>query len=278
MLFKKSLIVLCCLFSSTAFAERWFEVEVLIFKQRPAPYLQEDFSLKHKAIEDKNTLDLLTPLYSEQAKQACIDGDARFQQSTFTDSLLTQGPQSNLCDDSVDYMQSYDSLPVIPLARAQYSMEKPYLLSSTQLQFRAQRLALKKKGLTPLLHTGWRFEGQSKAVAPSIHLIAGEKIQSGFTTPPSYTDPAFLNLLNAQPELLDAPEKPTVSWELDGLFKVHLRHYLYITTDFDISRKLESGEIEAARFSQFRRVISGEIHYFDHPRMGMIVQIRKFKH
>ena len=278
MLFKKSLIVLCCLFSSTAFAERWFEVEVLIFKQRPAPYLQEDFSLKHKAIEDKNTLDLLTPLYSEQAKQACIDGDARFQQSTFTDSLLTQGPQSNLCDDSVDYMQSYDSLPVIPLARAQDSMEKPYLLSSTQLQFRAQRLALKKKGLTPLLHTGWRFEGQSKAVAPSIHLIAGEKIQSGFTTVPSYTDPAFLNLLNAQPELLDAPEKPTVSWELDGLFKVHLRHYLYITTDFDISRKLESGEIEAARFSQFRRVISGEIHYFDHPRMGMIVQIRKFKH
>ena len=278
MLFKKSLIVLCCLFSSTAFAERWFEVEVLIFKQRPAPYLQEDFSLKHKAIEDKNTLDLLTPLYSEQAKQACIDGDARFQQSTFTDSLLTQGPQSNLCDDSVDYMQSYDSLPVIPLARAQDSMEKPYLLSSTQLQFRAQRLALKKKGLTPLLHTGWRFEGQSKAVAPSIHLIAGEKIQSGFTTVPSYTDPEFLNLLNAQPELLDAPEKPTVSWELDGLFKVHLRHYLYITTDFDISRKLESGEIEAARFSQFRRVISGEIHYFDHPRMGMIVQIRKFKH
>ncbi|MGB1292053.1 MAG: CsiV family protein, partial [Pseudoalteromonas sp.] len=23
---------------------------------------------------------------------------------------------------------------------------------------------------------------------------------------------------------------------------------------------------------------SGEVHYFDHPKMGMIVQIRKFKH
>lgn len=67
MLLKKSLVVLCCLFSSTAFAERWFEVEVLIFKQPFAPYLQEDFSLKHDAIEDKNTLDLLSPVY--KAKQ-----------------------------------------------------------------------------------------------------------------------------------------------------------------------------------------------------------------
>ncbi|MEI8641761.1 CsiV family protein [Pseudoalteromonas sp. Hal099] len=61
---KKSLIVLCCLFSSTAFAERWFEVEVLVFKQRPALYLQEDFSLKHEPIKAKNTLELLT-LYTQ---------------------------------------------------------------------------------------------------------------------------------------------------------------------------------------------------------------------
>jgi hypothetical protein len=31
------------------------------------------------------------------------------------------------------------------------------------------------------------------------------------------------------------------------------------------------------RFQQNRRVISGEIHYFDHPYIGMIVQIRKHK-
>mgnify|MGYP000673678348 FL=1 len=31
-----------------------------------------------------------------------------------------------------------------------------------------------------------------------------------------------------------------------------------------------------ASFKQDRRVISGEIHYFDHPDIGMIVQIRRF--
>jgi hypothetical protein len=278
MLLKKSLIVLCCLFSSTALAERWFEVEVLVYKQRPAPYLQEDFSLKHDVIEDKNTLDLLTPLYTEEAKEACINGDTRFQKHSFTDSLVNANPRSGVCNDSTDYMQSYDELPVIPLAPSQQGMSEAYLLSPNQLKFNAQRKALDRKGLTPILHTGWRFEGQSKSRAPSVHLIAGKHIKNDTNNIPSYTNPDFVSLLNSKPELFIDPDQPTVNWELDGLFKIHLRHYLYITADFDISQKLENGDIESARFSQFRRVISGEVHYFDHPRMGMIVQIRKFNH
>ncbi|MBQ4799322.1 peptidoglycan binding protein CsiV [Pseudoalteromonas sp. MMG006] len=278
MLLKKSLIVLCCLFSSTAFAERWFEVEVLVFKQRPAPYLQEDFTLKHDAIEDKNSLDLMTPLYTEQAMQACIDGDVRFQKHSFTDSLVNSNPQSGVCDDSTDYMQSYDELPVTPQVAAQDHMQQTYLLAPEQLKFKTQLRQLDRKGLTPILHTGWRFEGASKSRAPSMHLIAGKHIKSDINAIPSYSNPDFVSLLNTQPALFDDPDNANVQWELDGLFKIHLRHYLYITANFDISHKLENGEIESARFSQFRRVISGEVHYFDHPRMGMIVQIRKFKH
>lgn len=278
MLLKKSLIILCCLFSSTAIAERWFEVEVLVFKQRPAPYLQEDFSLKKPAIEDKNTLNLLTPLYTEQAMQACIDGDTRFEKRSFTDSLVNSKQQSGVCDNSIDYLKSYEHLPVTPLVAAQDTMQQTYLLAPTQLQFNSQRQALERKGLTPLLHTGWRFEGASKSRAPSMHLIAGEHIKSAEPSAPSYANPDFISLVNSQDSFFNAPKEPTMKWELDGLFKIHLRHYLYITANFDISQKHDSGEIEAARFSQFRRVISEEIHYFDHPRMGMIVQIRKFKH
>lgn len=278
MLLKKSLIVLCCLFSSAAFAERWFEVEVLIFKQRPAPYLQEDFSLKHDPIEAKNTLELLTPLYTEQAMQACIDGDSRFQKRSFTDSLVNTNPQSGVCDNSIDFMKSYDELPVTPLAPTQDTMDKPYLLSPEQLQFNAQRRALERKGLSPLLHTGWRFEGASKSRAPSIHLISGEQIKREITKASSYSNPDFISLVQQKPQLFDTSAEPLSYWELDGLFKIHLRHYLYITANFDVNEKLSNGDIESARFSQFKRVISGEIHYFDHPRMGMIVQIRKYKH
>ncbi|KYL32862.1 MULTISPECIES: peptidoglycan binding protein CsiV [Pseudoalteromonas] len=278
MLLKKSLIVLCCLFSSTAFAERWFEVEVLVFKQRPAPYLQEDFSLKHEPIKAKNTLELLTPLYTEQAMQACIDGDSRFQKRSFTDSLVNANPQSGVCDNSIDFMKSYDELPVTPLAPAQDTMDEPYLLAPEQLQFTAQRRALDRKGLAPLLHTGWRFEGASKSRAPSVHLISGDHIKRDVNTTPNYSNPDFISLVQSKPQLFDTSEQPLSYWELDGLFKIHLRHYLYITADFDVNEKLPNGDIESARFSQFKRVISGEIHYFDHPRMGMIVQIRKYKH
>ncbi|WP_281560557.1 CsiV family protein [Thalassomonas sp. RHCl1] len=94
--------------------------------------------------------------------------------------------------------------------------------------------------------------------------------------------------------LANAPEPPVQPWFLDGFFKVHVNHYLYITADFNIMDTTlaqqatqalapqgndlqESTLPKAINFKQNRRVISGEIHYFDHPYMGMIVQIRRYK-
>lgn len=84
------------------------------------------------------------------------------------------------------------------------------------------------------------------------------------------------------------PEEPVQPWYIDGLFRVHLSHYLYITADFNIGN-MTSGELATAKlagkptelttvsFSQNKRVISTEVHYFDHPYMGMIVQIRRYQ-
>ncbi len=108
-----------------------------------------------------------------------------------------------------------------------------------------------------------------------------------------------------------APIPPVQDWFIDGLFNVHLKHYLFITADFTIldknlaelataqlanstSASTDNGtndtvdnsalatpntpvQAKAIRFKQNRRVISGEVHYFDHPYMGMIVQIRPYK-
>lgn len=74
-------------------------------------------------------------------------------------------------------------------------------------------------------------------------------------------------------------------WFLDGFLKIHLDHYLYITADFNlynqdpietISDNGISDEVKLINFSQNRRVITGEIHYFDHPYIGMVIQIRRF--
>lgn len=81
------------------------------------------------------------------------------------------------------------------------------------------------------------------------------------------------------------PIKPLQPWFLDGFLKVHLDHYLYINADFNVfnQNKIKTlidenkmDDVKLINFSQNRRVISGEIHYFDHPYIGMIVQIRRF--
>jgi F0F1-type ATP synthase membrane subunit b/b' len=81
------------------------------------------------------------------------------------------------------------------------------------------------------------------------------------------------------------PEKPIQPWILEGFFKVHLDHYLYITADFNIVNERvnnnqglagDEDKVKLINFSQNRRVISGEVHYFDHPYLGMVVQIRRF--
>jgi hypothetical protein len=92
---------------------------------------------------------------------------------------------------------------------------------------------------------------------------------------------------------ITAPLQP---WSLDGLFKVHLKrnNYLYIESELNIvdsthkpsvlnaTQKLTNkvnktlDENKVISFKQDRRVITGEIHYFDHPRIGMIVQLRRF--
>ncbi|KGJ89877.1 CsiV family protein [Colwellia psychrerythraea] len=88
--------------------------------------------------------------------------------------------------------------------------------------------------------------------------------------------------------VIKAPLQP---WSIDGLFKVHLDHYLYINTELNMveptnkssrltkdktSTEMSLNKNQVISFKQNRRVITGEIHYFDHPYIGMVVQIRRF--
>lgn len=110
-----------------------------------------------------------------------------------------------------------------------------------------------------------------------------------------------LNSENEQIEqslAINKPQPPLQPWYLEGLFKVHLNRYLFITADFTIinktlaeqasesikptliteKRKIEDKKtLKLIEFKQNRRVISKEIHYFDNPYLGMIVQIRRHK-
>ncbi len=88
------------------------------------------------------------------------------------------------------------------------------------------------------------------------------------------------------------------SWQIDGWFKVFLQYvgrvpYLHIESELDYAVEEESvltlgsGATQNNTvltektytlypFKQLRRVISTQMHYFDHPMFGMIVQIRRY--
>ncbi|MCL2916770.1 peptidoglycan binding protein CsiV [Shewanella litorisediminis] len=103
---------------------------------------------------------------------------------------------------------------------------------------------------------------------------------------------------------------PDPVWQLDGLINIYLSHYLYIESDLVLrtpgTRKVaveqellassqsdtlaagasatKSGQqiafeeqpfLFAIPLTQNRRVRSGQVHYFDHPKLGMVIQIRK---
>jgi len=89
--------------------------------------------------------------------------------------------------------------------------------------------------------------------------------------------------------LLEAPQTPEQPWYLNGFFRIHLhQNFLNITADFNIMNHTlaqqatlalqpnNDVELKPIHFSQTRRIISREIHYFDHPYMGMIVQVRRY--
>lgn len=83
------------------------------------------------------------------------------------------------------------------------------------------------------------------------------------------------------------PDKPTQDWTIEGFLKVEVEHFLHVTADFNVinmsvneqtrkqQKSVEPVTFKSIRLQQNKRVRSKEIHYLDHPFMGIIIQIRR---
>ena len=93
--------------------------------------------------------------------------------------------------------------------------------------------------------------------------------------------------------MLTAPTKPPQNWTLEGFLKVEVDFYLHITADINVMNmslaqlatqqllpvdaEQDAIQLKTINLKQDRRVRSKEIHYFDHPYMGMIIRILPYK-
>ncbi|MCE0492861.1 peptidoglycan binding protein CsiV [Vibrio salinus] len=188
-------------------------------------------------------------------------------------------------------------------------------LSSYQLNDQEQRLR-NHAGFKVLLHTAWRQGDQSKYYAPIFHILAGKNYSGQFnangtsvnntqispidgvteSSMPSpvyeldgklqiyvqhylYADAEFdlkepsvrdISLISNQPgNMTDNTEDKTSEDQNDTTKFGHLEN---------VSPEVRTETfLKSYRLDQKRRMKSGETHYFDHPLMGMIIQVRKVK-
>ncbi|WP_211164209.1 peptidoglycan binding protein CsiV [Shewanella salipaludis] len=138
----------------------------------------------------------------------------------------------------------------------------------------------------------------------SLAVLGGdtENLAADSRMPLNGDTPAVIDM----PAVADMPETPAPVWQLDGDINIYLSHYLYIETALNLREEVEKWQLPATQLDgqaiqapataqppeaqqqtvptpflasiplvQNRRVKSGEIHYFDHPRMGIVMQIRK---
>lgn len=302
----KSLIGLSfLLFTAVSSANgRWYEVEVVLFEHPDNEKVNEDFSFDLSPIKTNKSVDMLSEHLQLMGQNKCLS--KRSQSNIFNKALNTYS--SPVCIDSIDYIALMDKTPLTLEVPLQEGMETPYIIAPEELEFQSTISRLKREGMQPILHTGWRQPGLKERQAPSYRLFGGKNFskqygyfgnlkqtQNAFLDDSNNTDDLnlFLNQVinidslnrsfdnrSINPTTTNNSEYPNEAWQLDGLLKVFLRgRYLNIKAEFNLRAEDRTNEkLKNFHFNQFRRVISNEIHYFDHPKLGILIQIRRYMH
>lgn len=298
----KSLIGLSLLlFTAVSNANgRWYEVEVVLFEHPDNEKVNEDFSFDLSPIKTNKSVDMLSQHLQLMGQNKCLSDKS--QNNIINKALNTYN--SPVCNDSIDYISLMDKTPLTLEAPLQEGMETPYIITPEELEFQSTINRLNREGMTPILHTGWRQPGLKERKAPSYRLFGGKNFSKQYdyfgnlkASNSTYLDMSenaddlnsFLNHVinndNSVDRLinnstLNNNQYPSEAWQLDGLLKVFLRgKYLNIKAEFNLRAEDRTNEkLKNFHFNQFRRVISNEIHYFDHPKLGILIQIRRYMH
>ncbi|QDO84746.1 hypothetical protein FM037_17910 [Shewanella psychropiezotolerans] len=278
--------------------ERWFEVEVYLF-ERSNGQSQEQAPAQVSFQNPKRMVDLISPLFSTNITGASLGLDA-----CSAHDWATKADECNQQLSSSAQMNHPSQIPwSIAAPSTQYGVPggAPVLLANSQNQFKdiISKLS-RERGTKSLLHMTWQQAMQPRRRAKPVRIFSGKDYSSRFE-------------LNGQSTLSqttqsDVPEfdflggsfgvvEHKAVWKLDGTINIYLDHYLYVETalnlreegtkTLDVMRdntRYNSSEVNLSTpflysfpMKQNRRVRSDEVHYFDHPRMGMILQIRKMQ-
>ncbi|GGQ19112.1 peptidoglycan binding protein CsiV [Shewanella litoralis] len=288
--------------SFSAHAESWFEVEVFVFeRQHPSVEKWLDASPPKLA---NNTVDIITPVISTDITgvavglNGCTSTDWASDTSNCNDPKVSNNIATH--PSQVPFNIGASS------PQSAYLGQGPLLLAQSQGQFAdIIRTISREPYVKGLVHLTWQQNMQSRRAAKPVRIFGGKDFSKTFdyhglsvNKPADTSNSMPVGDYSALGGFYEAPKISPV-WELDGSINIYLSHYLYIENNLAL-RKPTQKMIEStpAAFNEYaaldidgkkqlapylqsipliqnRRVKSGELHYFDHPQMGIVMQIRK---
>ncbi|WP_306523244.1 CsiV family protein [Rheinheimera sp.] len=178
-----------------------------------------------------------------------------------------------------------------------------YLAPETALALNDLAYQLKHRaGHQLLLHTVWRQQLGTKRQSVPSRWFGGRNFAQSFdyfgrakASQPDLTH-SQEQRLTSQIQLLEQqlqrqPKQPLQSdpllqhqavaagavWQLDGLIRLYSERMLFAETEFNL-RKLsaDGSQLQSFHSKEQTRLLIGNLHYLDHPHLGLILQIRRF--
>jgi hypothetical protein len=240
-------IILVLMFRTTMVFAVWYQVEVIIFENLYPNTDNEKWYKTPELVPLKNTVNLIP-----------------YQQ------------QLNILEEK------NKDVPNISNSQIPYGMLSE---DNNRLEgiYRVLRLSREYR---PLYHVSWQQPGLSDKQAKPIH-IQSENFENLF----ELTIPTLM-VSDSMPIELYEPTKLIV----DGTLQIRSSLYLHIDLDFVLFRKptvdnaevheqLETGLIanrinnpaDYVRLTESRRIKLNELHYYDHPLFGVIVQVSRYE-
>jgi hypothetical protein len=301
-----ALVALC--HAGLATAAPWYEVEVYIF-ERNAP-TNERWPSEVKPLNLSKAIDLISPVI---ASQTLVSEASSCLPTELLEGICTEQEAVTLTRYPAEipvHIAAADPLPpgadrlavLADQSRQQFNniirtLERERGNSSLLHLTWQQAMQPRHKAQPVRLFAGRDFSAEFSAnglpVVPQSMEITdqGSQASSLYLNEPSQSL-SSLTQGSAEPTMQEMPQPPAPVWQLDGTLNIYLSHYLYIEAHLGLRERGEKqpplidetseAEIQQPQpflyrieLAQNRRVRSGQIHYFDHPRVGMIMQIRK---
>ncbi|QIZ75978.1 CsiV family protein [Ferrimonas lipolytica] len=312
-LLAHSVAAIALLSSSFAYAEdpTWFEVEILVFSQDSTT--SEQWPDNQKPFKTNGAIDLFQSIRTPDlsALELALNGcdSQQWQLDPLGCELREQELKQPAAPDSLAALVAAEHL-------GNPATQAPYLLTEDMLQFVDQATQLRRSGSKILLHSGWQMPVYGKRSAKSFRIYGGKNYQEQYQNNGSVVVEEAEPLSNFSWLAPLESNNDMPIWQLDGTVKIYLNQFLFIQTQLGLRKPSERplapvepepvvqnlGEtnqgvqifaiddqplatdaiemepyLATIGMNQARRVRSREIHYFDHPEMGMVMQIRRME-